>query len=93
MFVEDDSIPPISAKSWCLWRRERTGKYNYIYGKRPYKQREVASLTKIVTALVVTEKMMKWQMAACNINVTVPEYMKEIKGTTAGLQPGDCLSV
>ena len=91
-FVVDDNIPTITAKSWCLWKKEK-GRYNYIYGKRPYKQREIASLTKIMTALVVQEKLSKWGYNANLLTLEVPDYCQNVKGTTANLRPGELMSV
>lgn len=84
-FVVDDNIPTITAKSWCLWKKEK-GRHNYIYGKRPYKQREIASLTKIMTALVVQEKLSKWGYNANLLTLEVPDYCQNVKGTTANLR-------
>jgi D-alanyl-D-alanine carboxypeptidase len=87
MFVDDENIPAITAKSWCLWRKEK-GRFNYVYGKRTYKQREIASLSKIMTAIVVQEKLNKWGFNANLITIEISELCQSIKGTTANLQPG-----
>lgn len=71
LYVEDDSIPEISAKSWCLWRKEK-GRYSYIYGKRPYKQREIASLTKVMTSLVVADRLQRWNLNPALVTLEIP---------------------
>jgi D-alanyl-D-alanine carboxypeptidase len=58
---EDQCLPNVSARSWSLWKRVNN-KYVYIYGKRPYKQREIASLTKMMVALIVEERLARWNI-------------------------------
>lgn len=50
LFSDNQNLPEVSAKSWCVWRKKR-GKYMHYYGKRIHKVREIASLTKMITAL------------------------------------------
>ena len=61
LFSEDQSVPEISAKSWCIWRR-KTNRYAYYYGKRIHKVREIASLTKMVTAMAAMDFLAKHQL-------------------------------
>lgn len=50
LFSDDNSVPDISAKSWCVWKK-KNGRYVHYYGKRIHKVREIASLSKMMTAL------------------------------------------
>lgn len=38
LFSDDQSVPDISAKSWCIWKR-KNGRFVYYYGKRIHKVR------------------------------------------------------
>jgi hypothetical protein len=38
IFSDDQSVPDISAKSWCIWRK-KNGRFVYYYGKRIHKVR------------------------------------------------------
>lgn len=92
MLVEDQSLPELSAKSWAIWRKV-DDRFVYIYGRRPYKQREIASLTKMMVALLVLEKLKKWKADAAKITCTVPENCAGLAGTSANLAAGQLVSV
>ena len=54
-----------------------------LYNKNAYDQRAVASLTKMMTSIILVEN--------CDINeiITVPKSVANIGGTTIGLKAGD----
>lgn len=58
LFSDDHSVPEISAKSWCIWKK-KNGRFAYYYGKRIHKVREIASLTKIITAMTASDFLTK----------------------------------
>jgi D-alanyl-D-alanine carboxypeptidase len=92
MIVEDQSLPELSAKSWVVWKNI-SGKYVYIYGRRPYKHREIASLTKMMVALLILEKLKKWKIDASKIRCAVPINCAGLSGTSANLEAGKVVSV
>lgn len=38
IFSDEQGVPDISAKSWCIWKR-KNGRFVYYYGKRIHKVR------------------------------------------------------
>lgn len=60
-----------------------------INGRREYQKREVASLTKIMTAWVVINMCKEPETEA----VVVTDVASDIRGTCANLKAGDVLSV
>lgn len=51
--------PQISAKCWAIFD---ANKMNFINGKREYMRREVASLTKMMTAYTVLKLLNEYQI-------------------------------
>ena len=45
-------MPTISAKSWAVYEMKQS---KFIYGKRIFKRREIASLTKIMNFITILE--------------------------------------
>ncbi len=64
IFSDDQSVPQITAKSWCIWKRKINGKYTYYYGKRIHKIRQIASLSKMITAMVTMDHINKYNVDA-----------------------------
>lgn len=64
-----------------------------MHGKREYMRREVASLTKMMTAYTVIKLLRRFRMDPEQTMVTVTDVAAEITGTTANLKEGDVLSV
>ena len=64
-----------------------------VYGRREYQKREVASLTKIMTAWVVINLCKEWNLNTFKTEVVVSDIGSDIRGTTANLKPGDILTV
>ncbi len=60
---------------------------NTIISRNPDQQLPVASLTKLITAMVVLDTL------PLSKKVTVPDYIKTVPKTVVGLKPGDVLSV
>ncbi len=58
-----------------------------LLARDPDKQLPVASLTKLITALVALDKL------ALNQKITVPESIKSVPKTVVGLKPGDRITV
>ena len=67
LFSDNTNIPDISAKSWCIWKKKNS-KYMYYYGKRIHKVREIASLTKIITAMTAIDFLSKYKLEPENIS-------------------------
>ncbi len=74
----------IQAKSFYC---ENLANHRTLLARDPDKQLPVASLTKLVTALVTLDKM------PLNQKLTVPEDIKSIPKTVVGLKAGDKVSV
>ena len=72
--------PPITASSAILWDL-RTQKV--IYAKAPHVRHPPASTTKVMTALVVLEKLPLDRV------VTVPAWVRGIEPSKANLRPGE----
>lgn len=87
LFSDDQSVPDISAKSWCIWKR-KNGKFLYYYGKRIHKVREIASLTKMVTAMAVIDFLAKYGWELHRIRYAVKKTSILVGGTTANLGEG-----
>lgn len=52
VLLERTEIPEVSAKSWMLYEMKEN---RCLYGKRNYKKREIASLTKMMTLITILE--------------------------------------
>jgi len=67
-----------------------------MFGKCETEVKQVASLTKIMTALCVMNLLEKWcgcQWANLNANITISRQVSLIQGTTANLIEGDTLTI
>jgi D-alanyl-D-alanine carboxypeptidase (penicillin-binding protein 5/6) len=81
--------PLLSAESWVVYT---TGKVIKIEGKNEDFQREVASLTKIMTCLTVIYEVSQRKRCFDEV-VVVSRAAAETDGTTAGLLEGDQIKV
>jgi len=79
-------VPNISAKYWAIFD---TQKQHFIYGKREYIKREVASLTKMMTAYTVIDLAQHYKLKLNEIKIKVCSIASNIRGTTAELKQGD----
>ena len=68
-------------------------KQTVIYGKKSAKKREIASLTKIMTAFVVLQTCRYKNIDIYTKEIKVSEIASDIRGTSAELQTGDVLTV
>ena len=87
LFSDNQHVPEISAKSWCVWRR-KNGKYMHYYGKRIHKVREIASLTKMITAITAIDFLSRYQWDPARVKYEVKKTSTLIGGTTAQLKEG-----
>jgi D-alanyl-D-alanine carboxypeptidase (penicillin-binding protein 5/6) len=86
-----DLAPPfVTAKSWAIMDG-RTGEI--LFGKCENDRREIASLTKIMTAFVVIQIIRKIKLNAKKTLLQVSKNAASIGGTSAKLKSGDVLSV
>ena len=85
LFSEDQSVPDISAKSWCIWKK-KGNRYSYYYGKRIHKVREIASLSKMVTAMTAMDFLNNNHLDPGLISFAVRKTSTIVGGTTAHLQ-------
>ena len=68
-------------------------KQNILGGRREYKKREVASLTKIMTSFVVITLCKQWNLSMTKTKILVSDVASDIRGTTANLCTGDLISI
>jgi len=87
LFSDDQSVPQISAKSWCIWKK-KNNKFLHHYGKRIHKVREIASLTKMITAMTVIDFVNKNQLNLAKIKYKIKKTSTLIGGTSANLFEG-----
>ena len=100
MFSTNDNIPEITAKSWCIWRKGiisrylgANDKYIYYYGKRIHKIREVASLTKMITAMTTIDFLLRYGYNPDKIRYAVRKASTTVGGTTANLKLGEVYTI
>ena len=91
-FNLDNPAPFISAKSWLMMNIDT---HEIMFAKCEQQQRQVASLTKIVTACVVLNILEKFQIDPNLIKVNILESSTTpfLGGTSAELLAGDKISV
>ena len=91
-FNLDNPAPFISARSWTMMNIN-TGEI--MFAKQEKIQRQVASLTKIMTAHVVCDLLSKFNLDwdTVIINVLTSSTTPHLGGTSAQLLPGEKISV
>lgn len=67
-FNSDNPAPFISARSWVMMNRETK---QIMYAKQENEQRQVASLTKIMTATVVFDLLSKYKLEPDRVYVDI----------------------
>lgn len=91
-FNLDNPAPFISARSWVMMNLNTS---ELMFAKQEKIQRQVASLTKVMTALVVFDLManfgLDWNKVM--VNVLTSSTTPRLGGTSAQLLPGEKLSV
>lgn len=88
LISDDRSLPEITAKSWCIWK-QKDDKFSYYYGKRIHKVREIASLTKMTTAMVLIDYAHKFNFDLGKTKFCVRKSSALVGGTTAKLNVGE----
>ena len=91
-FNSDNPAPFISARSWVMMNRDTK---QLMYAKQENEQRQVASLTKVMTCTIVLELLSKWKLdpSKMMVNILHPNTTEIIGGTTAELITGDRICV
>ena len=90
MFSKTTQPPIITASCWSILNGESG---QIICGKNLNKKREMASLTKIMTALVVIQLVEKMKLCPYTIYLQISKKASSYQGTTANLLEGDILSI
>ena len=75
-----------------MWKR-KNGKFLHYYGKRIHKVREIASLSKMVTAITALDFLAKHSLDPERVKYTVKKTSTLVGGTTAGLLEGQSCSL
>ena len=83
-------IPTITSKSWVVYDSTLGNK---LFGKKIDENREVASLTKIMTFYTVLKYSQDNKIDFKNSMITISKEASKINGTRAELKQGDKLSV
>jgi len=83
-------IPEVSAKAWCLLDGNNG---EMIWGKCEHERREIASLTKIMTALTAINIIKKYDISVMGSKIEVNNEAALQGGTTAYLSEEDLLSL
>ena len=82
--------PRISSSSYCVYNMS---KGIIISSKRDLELREIASLTKIMTAYTVLNLIDERKIIEMSDIVKVSKNASNVTGTSAGLVEGDCITV
>ncbi|KRX05169.1 Beta-lactamase/transpeptidase-like protein [Pseudocohnilembus persalinus] len=80
-----DPKPCVSSKSWVVYNLDNK---KFIDGKSAYVQREVASLTKIMTFYCAQQIIYKYKLKQDKITFQVTQWASRICGTSAKLKKG-----
>ena len=83
-------MPNISAKSWVIYDVNQMA---FMIGKREYMQREIASLTKIMTCYTVIQLVKEFKINFKSEKVIITSSTSQIGGTSAKLETGDIITV
>lgn len=78
--MERSEIPKVSAKSWMLYEM-REGRS--LYGRRNYKKREMASLTKMMNLVAILHLVDKAGVDPQRVRVRASKNSCSMIGTTA----------
>lgn len=86
----DNPAPFVSAQSWVMLDKNSG---EIVFGRNENESRQVASLTKIMTAYVVLDILQRFKLNEHQIMITVLPSSARLIGTSANLMPHDKLSV
>lgn len=91
-FNLDNPAPYLSSRSWVMMNLN-TGEV--MYAKQENEKRQVASLTKIVTTLVILDFMSRYGLDSRKVTVNILGccVTHRLGGTSADLLEGDTLTV
>jgi D-alanyl-D-alanine carboxypeptidase len=89
-YLLDNPIPFVSAYTWAIMDQS-TGEL--LFGRCETESRQVASLTKIMTAYVVLDMTIRYQLDEHKTLIKVHPLVCELNGTSANLLPNDHLSI
>lgn len=86
------SIPPpyVTAKWWGVLDGDDG---SLLFGRNEHVPREMASITKVMTAYLVFRIMKRFKINPKTTMVSVSKYASSVGGTTARLKEGDVLSI
>ncbi|CAK58030.1 unnamed protein product (macronuclear) [Paramecium tetraurelia] len=84
------TVPSITAHTWVILDAQ-TGRL--IWGKNEHSNREIASITKSMTAYVTIKICEQLKIDPTQVTVSVSEYATQIGGTSSNLQEGDSLTL
>jgi D-alanyl-D-alanine carboxypeptidase len=88
--IFETPAPFISASSWVILDRTSG---EILFAKNEFEERQVASLTKVMTCLVVLTLIDRFGIGEHREIVTILHCCAELNGTSASLVPGDHLTV
>jgi D-alanyl-D-alanine carboxypeptidase len=86
----ENPAPFVTACSWIII--DGNDKGDILFGKNEHESRQVASLTKIMTAYVVLQLLTHFKLTEHSCLIRVLGISSQLIGTTAGLLQGDQLS-
>jgi D-alanyl-D-alanine carboxypeptidase (penicillin-binding protein 5/6) len=89
-FLSEDKTPIISASSYCVML---TNSKKVLLSNKMDAKRQVASLTKLMTAMTVTYICKQYSVDITTTLVKIDHESALIEGTSAGLKYGDELTV
>jgi D-alanyl-D-alanine carboxypeptidase (penicillin-binding protein 5/6) len=89
-FLGENKLPLISASSYCVML---SNSRKVVLGSSIDSHRQVASLTKLMTALTVAHICKQYCVDLHATRIKIDNDSAMIEGTTAGLKCGDELSV
>lgn len=87
----ENPAPFVTASAWIII--DDSSKGEMLFGRNEHEPRQVASLTKIMTAYVVLQLMDHFSLSEHLCMVRILEYSSSLIGTSAGLMAGDRLTV
>ena len=88
--LSENPAPFVSAQSWIILNKITD---ETLFGKSEYEPRQVASLTKIMTAYVVLELLGRYHLDLHSCQIKILPSCCSLEGTSANLIPYDILSV
>lgn len=87
--VLNSKAPQVQANFWGIYDMDAK---ETVYGKLLHNRREVASVTKIMTAYAVIEVARKYNLNLCTMQIKVDAEGAKVIGTSARLREGDILT-